>query len=206
MFSQWVAKMIAGLLLIAAVSQAQEDVWRFDCGTPKSPVAEGYQRLAAGETYNKTRGYGWEQGEPVHVEFRRPVRDLKLRGSAGQLLLEEAYDNHRDALNRDGVVGHGDLDLRATLTEDNQFGIDFTLLGGVDFLDVSSTSIGSQYLNLGPTPPIDFEHTTFNVGIFCKAPHRYGQTVRHCCHEIFCNEVDIRSLTGACDGNEAQGT
>jgi len=54
--------------------------------------------------------------------------------------------------------------LRATLTEDNQFGIDFTLLGGVDFLDVSSTSIGSQNLTLGPTPPIDFEHTTFNVG------------------------------------------
>jgi type IV pilus assembly protein PilQ len=54
--------------------------------------------------------------------------------------------------------------LRATLTEDNQFGIDFTLLGGVDFLDVSSTSVGSQNLVLGSTPPIDFEHTTFNVG------------------------------------------
>ena len=54
--------------------------------------------------------------------------------------------------------------LRATLTENNQFGIDFTLLGGVDFLDVSSTSTASQNLLLGPTPPIDFEHTTFNVG------------------------------------------
>ncbi len=64
--------------------------------------------------------------------------------------------------------------LRATLTENNQFGIDFTLLGGVDFLDVSSTSIGSQNLTLGPTPPIDFEHTTFNVGTDLTASLRPG--------------------------------
>lgn len=101
-----------GLFMIFAAAQAQENVWRFDCGMPKSPVAEGYQRLAAGQTYNKARGYGWERGKPVHVEFRRPVRDSKLRGSAGQLLLEEAYDNHRDALNRDGVVSRGDLGFR----------------------------------------------------------------------------------------------
>ena len=53
--------------------------------------------------------------------------------------------------------------LRATLTEDNQFGIDFTLLGGMDFQDVSSTSHASSNLVTGPTPPAKFEQSTFNV-------------------------------------------
>ena len=101
-----------GSLIIAVASHAQDGVCRFDCGTQKSPVAGGYQRLTAGQTYNKTRGFGWEQGRPAGVEFRRPVRDPKLRGSAGQLLLEEAYDNHRNALNRDGVASRSDLVFR----------------------------------------------------------------------------------------------
>jgi type IV pilus assembly protein PilQ len=53
--------------------------------------------------------------------------------------------------------------LRATLNEDNEFGIDFTLLGGVDFQDVSSTSNASADLTTGATPPANLEHTTFNV-------------------------------------------
>ena len=95
--------------MIVAGARAQENVWRFDCGTPKSPVAEGYRRLAAGQTYNKSRGYGWEQGRAANVEFRRPVRDRRLRGSAGQLLLEEAYDNQRNPINRDGVIDLADV-------------------------------------------------------------------------------------------------
>jgi type II secretory pathway component GspD/PulD (secretin) len=53
--------------------------------------------------------------------------------------------------------------LRATLNEDNQFGIDFTLLGGIDFQNVSSTSNASADLTTGATPPAKFEQTTFNV-------------------------------------------
>jgi type IV pilus assembly protein PilQ len=53
--------------------------------------------------------------------------------------------------------------LRATLNEDNQFGIDFSLLGGVDFQNVSSTSNASADLTTGATPPAQFENTTFNV-------------------------------------------
>lgn len=101
-----------GLLIAVAATQAQDNVWRFDCGTPKSPVMEGYQRLAASQTYNRAKGYGWERGKPANLEFRRPVRNPRLRGSAGQLLLEEAYDNHRNALNRDGVASRGDLGFR----------------------------------------------------------------------------------------------
>jgi type IV pilus assembly protein PilQ len=53
--------------------------------------------------------------------------------------------------------------LRATLNEDNEFGVDFTLLGGVDFQNVSSISNASADLTTGLTPPEKFQRTTFNV-------------------------------------------
>ncbi|MHC4143812.1 MAG: hypothetical protein ACYSUD_03435 [Planctomycetota bacterium] len=83
MHSKQITIAAVGLLTIAGAAQAQEDVWRFDCGTPKSPVMEGYRRLAASQMYNEAKGYGWEHGRPANVEFRRPVRDRRLRGSAG---------------------------------------------------------------------------------------------------------------------------
>ncbi len=53
--------------------------------------------------------------------------------------------------------------LRATLNESNQFGIDFTLLGGVDFQDVSSVSNASTNLSTGQLPSADLQSTTFNI-------------------------------------------
>ncbi len=53
--------------------------------------------------------------------------------------------------------------LRATLNEDNQFGVDFTLLGGVDFENVNSTSNAANNLATGALPAEEFQETTFNV-------------------------------------------
>jgi len=53
--------------------------------------------------------------------------------------------------------------LRATLNEDNQFGIDFTMLGGVDFQNVNGVSNASADMTTGVTPPNRYEQTTFNV-------------------------------------------
>lgn len=53
--------------------------------------------------------------------------------------------------------------LRATLNEDNQFGIDFTLLGGVDFQNVGSTSNATNDLTTGPLRPDDLQETTLNI-------------------------------------------
>jgi type IV pilus assembly protein PilQ len=53
--------------------------------------------------------------------------------------------------------------LRATLNEDNEFGIDFTLLGGMDFQNVSSISNATTDLTTGLTPPDKLQKTTFNV-------------------------------------------
>lgn len=53
--------------------------------------------------------------------------------------------------------------LRATLNEGNQFGVDFTMLGGVDFQDVGGTSNASADLRTGQLPANDLQSTTFNV-------------------------------------------
>lgn len=53
--------------------------------------------------------------------------------------------------------------LRATLNEDNQFGVDFTMLGGMDFQNVGSTSDASTNIMTGQTPPNELQHTTFNT-------------------------------------------
>ncbi len=53
--------------------------------------------------------------------------------------------------------------LRATLNEQNQFGIDFSLLGGVDFQNVNSTSNASADLRTGALPPRELQDTTFNI-------------------------------------------
>ncbi len=53
--------------------------------------------------------------------------------------------------------------LRATLNESNELGIDFTLLGGVDFQNVSATSNTATDITTGPLRPGDFEQTTFNI-------------------------------------------
>jgi len=53
--------------------------------------------------------------------------------------------------------------LRATLDEHNEFGIDFTLLSGVDFQNVASVSNASADLTTGLTPPDAFQKTTLNV-------------------------------------------
>ncbi len=53
--------------------------------------------------------------------------------------------------------------LRATLNETNQLGIDFTMLGGVDFQNVDSISNASSDLATGLLPQRDLQSTTFNV-------------------------------------------
>jgi type IV pilus assembly protein PilQ len=53
--------------------------------------------------------------------------------------------------------------LRATLNESNQFGINFTMLGGVDFQNVESLSNAAADLSTGQLPAAKFENTTFNV-------------------------------------------
>ena len=53
--------------------------------------------------------------------------------------------------------------LRATLNETNEFGVDFTMLGGVDFQNVSSISNASADLTTGLLPSNKLENTTFNM-------------------------------------------
>lgn len=91
---------------------AGERLWRFDCGTEKSPVMQGYRRLTADRQYEASQGYGWRGGRPVHLVFRRPTPNPKLRGSFSEQLLTEPYDKHRNPLNLDGVMSRQDIGFR----------------------------------------------------------------------------------------------
>ena len=128
--------------------RVENRVWRFDCGTPGSPVMKGYRRLTADDTYSAVRGYGWQGADPTHLEFKRPVRDRRLRGSAGQLLLEEAYDNFRNALNRDGVAGRRDFEFRLDVPN-GRYRVAVTMgnltraIGSID-LSVNDTVVADQ--------------------------------------------------------------
>lgn len=53
--------------------------------------------------------------------------------------------------------------LRATLNEGNELGIDFTLLGGVDFENVASVSNASSDVTTGLLPSEQLQNTTLNV-------------------------------------------
>jgi len=53
--------------------------------------------------------------------------------------------------------------LRVRLTEDNALGVDFSLLGGVDFETLGSTSVGVQNVDVGALPQARFDRFNSNV-------------------------------------------
>lgn len=53
--------------------------------------------------------------------------------------------------------------LRATLTEDNALGIDFTTVGGIDFTELNSVSPAAQNITTGLTPADKLDDTTLTV-------------------------------------------
>lgn len=84
------------------------------------------------------------------------VTDYPDRLTAAARLLAEIDERPRQVLIEATV-------LRATLSEANQFGVDFTLLGGVDFQNVSSTSNAGADLQTGTLPPQKFQSQVFNI-------------------------------------------
>ena len=53
--------------------------------------------------------------------------------------------------------------LRAGLTEDNALGIDFNVVGGVDFQEIDATSPGITDLLTGQLPPSEFDNTSITT-------------------------------------------
>jgi type II secretory pathway component GspD/PulD (secretin) len=84
------------------------------------------------------------------------VTDYPDRLNAAEMLLAEIDQRPKQVLVEATV-------LRATLNESNQFGVDFTILGGVDFQNVNSTSNASADLHTGQLPPNKFQDETVNV-------------------------------------------
>lgn len=82
--------------------------------------------------------------------------DYSQNLEAAQQLLRQIDERPRQVLIEATI-------LRATLNETNELGVDFTMLGGVDFQDVNSTSHASADLTTGLLPSDDLQSTTFNV-------------------------------------------
>jgi hypothetical protein len=139
---------LCSVAVLVLSASATADEFRFDCGTGNSPVMEGFNRLTADEVYDASRGYGWLGGRPTHVEFRRPVRNMRLRGSLSDQLLQEAYDNHRNPLNRDGVMSRQDIGFRLDVP-DGVYRVGVTLgsltnaIGSID-LSVNNELVAEQ--------------------------------------------------------------
>ena len=60
---------IVAAALAGGAESAAETAWRFDCGTAKSPVMEGYKPLTGEDMYDASKGYGWEGTAPGSVVF-----------------------------------------------------------------------------------------------------------------------------------------
>jgi type IV pilus assembly protein PilQ len=128
--------------------------------SPGATVVEG-GREAAGGSGSSTSSGGSSTGTapddagPTTGGYLI-VTDLPDRLSAVQRLLAEIDQRPRQVLIEATI-------LRATLNESNQFGIDFVVLGGVDFQNVHGTSNASADLQLGALPSSRLQHTTINA-------------------------------------------
>lgn len=85
------------------------------------------------------------------------VTDTRARLNQVQALLEQVDRRPRQVLIEATM-------LRATLNEDNRYGVDFSLLGGVDFENVDSLSNAGADLQTGLLPQRRLQDTTVNVG------------------------------------------
>jgi len=95
------------------------------------------------------------QGGPTTVEYL-VVSDSTERLDAAARLLEQLDVRPRQVLIEATI-------LRASLTEGNQFGVDFTMLGGIDFQSVGSSSAATTNVITGELPADDLQHTTMNA-------------------------------------------
>lgn len=116
--------------------------------------AEGAGSSQGGGTGSSGSGLAASMGSAA-VDYLI-VTDYPDRLEAARRLLAEIDQRPRQVLVEATV-------LRATLNEGNQFGVDFTVLGGIDFQNVNSVSNASADLQTGTLPPNMLQHETLNV-------------------------------------------
>lgn len=121
----------------------------------KGKIAGGDAETTASSTANSSSSTTVSSGGSASVDFLM-VSDTLERLDRIAKLLEELDVRPRQVLIEATI-------LRATLNESNQFGIDFTMLGGIDFQNVGSTSNASADLTTGQLQPGDLQQTTFNA-------------------------------------------
>ena len=111
-----VFSVILFLVISLQVSSASEKkIYRFDMGTPDSPLKEGYIRITSDDTYSQSKSYGWKT-KPA-TAFDRPKSRCKARWYQnfwGTQIVgsEEYYGEPVDDLWRDGVAGKKDISFK----------------------------------------------------------------------------------------------
>jgi len=104
--------LVSMMLLGVASASTQANRWSFDCGTPDSPLAEGYQRLTPEDTYTKAKGYGWEGATPSSALFEIPPPPPGVGYIGRPQKLTQYFKDSLDDLNSDAVVSTDDLVFR----------------------------------------------------------------------------------------------
>jgi type IV pilus assembly protein PilQ len=120
---------------------------------PNSSVVEGGKESTSGKS--DSTGKELAKMGPAGVDYVIVTASPSELEAVAQLLSE--IDQRPRQVLVEATI------LRATLNETNELGIDFTLLGGVDFRNVSSTSNAAADLQTGQLPPSRFEQSTLNV-------------------------------------------
>jgi len=97
---------------------AEKSIYRFDMGTPDSPLKEGYVKITPEDVYSPSKGYGWKT-KPA-TAFDRPKSRCKARWYQnfwGTQIVgsEEYYGEQVDDLWRDGVADKKDTFFKVNL-------------------------------------------------------------------------------------------
>ena len=133
---------------VTAIATLLGDAGKVTAGGPSTPAG------ASGTASGSGSGSA-EPEEGVGVDYVLVTAPPELMSSVEQLLRE--VDVRPKQVLIEATI------LRATLSESMEMGIDFTLLGGVDFQNVSSTSDAAANIRTGALPEEFFQDTTVNA-------------------------------------------
>lgn len=84
---------LSALLLATLSAPVSAEVLRFDCGSEKSELREGFTRIAPSSVYRKDIGYGWRSSEGLKSHHQHYSRDWDFNESRGSTQPPPIYTN-----------------------------------------------------------------------------------------------------------------
>jgi hypothetical protein len=100
MKNHWLPAIV--LLSLPAAQAPAADVLRFDMGTDRSELREGFTRVTARSVYDKAAGFGWKSAEGLQEQYRHYDREWQYDESRGRQQPPQIYTNE---ITCDAIVG-----------------------------------------------------------------------------------------------------